>query len=49
VVERLSALLGHRIAVRSIPDRGSIFEVTIPRVKAEVMGGAGVRGPESGG
>ncbi|GEO40902.1 histidine kinase [Skermanella aerolata] len=49
VVERLSALLGHRIAVRSVPDRGSIFEVTIPRVKAEVMGGVGVRGPESGG
>ncbi len=49
VVERLSALLGHRIAVRSVPDRGSIFEVTIPRVKAEAMGGAGVRGPESGG
>jgi len=49
VVERLSALLGHRIAVRSIPDRGSIFEVMLPRVKAEAMGGVGVRGPESGG
>ena len=49
VVERLSALLGHRIAVRSVPDRGSIFEVTIPRVKAGVMGGVGGRGPESGG
>ena len=49
VVERLSGLLGHRIAVRSIPERGSIFEVAVPRVKAEVMGGVAVRGPESGG
>ena len=49
VVERLSGLLGHRIAVRSVPDRGSIFEVAVPRVKTAVMGGVGVRGPESGG
>jgi chemotaxis family two-component system sensor kinase Cph1 len=49
VVERLSGLLGHRIAVSSIPDRGSIFEVAVPRVRAAVMDGVTVRGSESGG
>jgi two-component system, chemotaxis family, sensor kinase Cph1 len=54
VVERLSGLLGHRIAVRSIPERGSIFEVAVPRVTAEgvtgeAMGKTGAISPESGG
>jgi two-component system, chemotaxis family, sensor kinase Cph1 len=49
VVERLSGLLGHRIAVSSVPERGSIFEVAVPHVRAEVMGGVTVRGSESGG
>jgi len=48
VVERLSGLLGHRLAVSSVPDRGSIFEVAVPRVKAVVMGGNTVKRPESG-
>jgi two-component system CheB/CheR fusion protein len=49
VVERLSGLLGHKIAVRSVPDRGSIFEVAVPRVRTAVMSDMGVPGPESGG
>lgn len=31
IVERISRLLGHRLALRSAPGRGSVFSVTLPR------------------
>ncbi|MBI2236593.1 MAG: PAS domain S-box protein [Magnetospirillum sp.] len=34
IVERLARLLGHRIAVRSEPGRGSVFSVEVPRIDA---------------
>jgi signal transduction histidine kinase len=33
IVKRLSAMLGHRIGVRSRPGRGSVFEVEVERVE----------------
>jgi signal transduction histidine kinase len=32
IVERLASLLGHAIELRSVPDRGSVFGVRVPRV-----------------
>ncbi|WP_206675512.1 hybrid sensor histidine kinase/response regulator [Solimonas terrae] len=31
IVERVARLLGHRVALRSWPGRGSVFSVTVPR------------------
>ena len=31
VVRRMAALLGHPLALRSIPGKGSCFEVTVPK------------------
>ncbi|MCP3098128.1 PAS-domain containing protein [Myxococcus sp. K15C18031901] len=31
IVERISRLLGHRLALRSAPGRGSVFSVVVPR------------------
>jgi PAS domain S-box-containing protein len=31
IVDRLSRLLDHRVQVRSVPDRGSVFSVTVPQ------------------
>jgi len=30
IVQRLGGLLGHRLAVRSLPDRGSVFSIDVP-------------------
>lgn len=34
LVERLSALLGHPLSLRSMPQRGSVFGITLPRSAA---------------
>lgn len=34
LVERLSALLGHPVSLRSLPQRGSVFGITVPRSAA---------------
>lgn len=31
IVQRLGILLGHAVSVRSIPDKGSVFAITLPR------------------
>lgn len=36
IVERIAARLGHRVAVRSWPGRGSVFEVVLPLAETQV-------------
>jgi len=36
IVERIAARLGHRVAVRSWPGRGSVFEVVLPLAAARI-------------
>ncbi len=33
IAERIARLLGHRLELRSVPERGSVFSIQIPRVK----------------
>lgn len=37
IVERIAARLGHRVAVRSWPGRGSVFEVVLPVAEAQAV------------
>jgi CheY-like chemotaxis protein/anti-sigma regulatory factor (Ser/Thr protein kinase) len=37
IVERLAAILGHRVSLRSSPGRGSCFAVEVPMAVAEVV------------
>lgn len=37
IVTRLASLLGHEVTLRSIPDRGSCFAVTVPLIVAETV------------
>jgi PAS domain S-box-containing protein len=42
IVERLTRLLGHELALRSVPGRGSVFSVTMKRVGSIGPGEAGL-------
>jgi len=35
IVERLARLLNHEVRLRSVPDRGSVFGITVPRGESE--------------
>lgn len=46
IVDRLARLLGHKVSVRSVPGKGTVFSVTVPRtrgrsIEADGEGGEG--------
>jgi len=43
IVERIGKVLGHRIGVHSVPQRGSIFSVDLPRAASDVAVHAGLQ------
>jgi signal transduction histidine kinase len=46
IVDRLARLLGHAIALRSVPGRGSLFSVAVARAGTPAAGNADVSMPE---
>ena len=38
IVERIGKVLGHRIGLQSVPGRGSMFSVDLPRAERDVLG-----------
>ena len=44
IVDRIARLLGHRIGLRSWPERGSVFSITVPRGDPAAVTGAAAPG-----